>query len=73
MVESEPVERFLTFLDNKGHSGRGLTEAVLDYLSKLSINIANCHRQTYDNAANMIGIYNGMQVAVREVNQCNSR
>ena len=65
--ENSPVERFLTFLDNRGHTGRGLAETVLKYLKDLGIEIANCRGQTYDNAANMSGIYNGMQTAVREV------
>ena len=61
------MERFLTFLDNKGHTGRDLANSVLEYLKGLGIDISNCRGQTYDNAANMSGIYNGMQAAVREV------
>ena len=64
----EPVERFITFLDNRGHTGQRMADALLDVLSENGINLGDCRGQSYDNAANMSGIYNGMQTIIRERN-----
>ena len=54
VLPSGPVERFLTFLNMRGHS---------------QIDIADCRGQSYDNASNMSGKYNGMQAIIRQ--HCN--
>ena len=52
----EPVERFITFLDIRGHTGQRIADAILDLLSKNGIHLGDCRGQSYDNAANMSGI-----------------
>ena len=68
-VDNKPVERFLTFLEIKNHTGAGLADVVIDYLTKVcDLDFSKCRGQSYDNAANMSGRYNGMQQKVRERN-----
>ena len=57
-----PVERFLTFLELKNNSGESMAGMVVGYLSKdCKVDFSKCRGQSYDNAANMAGKYNGMQ------------
>ncbi|XP_073499099.1 zinc finger MYM-type protein 1-like [Phyllobates terribilis] len=62
-----PVERFLQFIPVIGHTGKQIAELIVDMLSKNGINIQDCRGQSYDNAANMSGKYNGVQAHVRNV------
>lgn len=64
----EPVERFLTFLPNCGHTGKEMAEALLQFLQEHGIDIQDCRGQSYDTAPNMSGKYNGMQAHILEVN-----
>jgi len=65
-----PVERFLTFLglDVGGHTGAALEKRVPDYLFSIGIDIAKCRGRTYDNAANMSGLSNGVRAHIEAVN-----
>ena len=63
---SGPVERFVTFLDMQGHSGRELAESLLEFLKTHGVDIADCQGQSYDNASNMSGKFNGMQAIIRQ-------
>lgn len=51
------IERFLGFLENTGHKAKEMKFKVLDFLKKTEIIITDCRGQSYDNAANMSGIY----------------
>ena len=61
-----PVERFLTFLDNTGHKGIEMANALLTFLQSIDLDISNCRGQSYDNASNMSGKYIGMQTIIRQ-------
>lgn len=37
-------------------------------LKNYDLDIANCRRQSYDNASNMSGAYSGLQARIKEVN-----
>lgn len=63
-----PVERFLAFLEIESHTGRYLAKTTLEYLVNGGLNFDLCRGQSYDNASNMSGIYNGMQQALLEEN-----
>ena len=63
-----PVERYLTFLEMHGHTGKELAESLLEFLNIHRIDVVDCRRQSYDNASNMSGKYNGMQAIIRQ--QC---
>ena len=56
----------MTFFDNTGHTGQA--HALLKFLDAVGIDIANCRGQSYDNASNMSGKYNGMQAIIRQKN-----
>ena len=53
----------------QGHTGKELAESLLEILKAHDIVIADCRSQSYDNASNMSGKYNGMQAIIRQ--QCN--
>ena len=61
---SGPVERFVAFLDMQGHTGKVLAESLRGFLTRHEVNIADCWGQSYDNASNMSGKYNGMQAVI---------
>lgn len=64
-----PIERFLTFLAQENHSGEYMANMVLEYLKECDVDFTKCRGQSYDNAANMSGRYNGMQQKIRERNK----
>lgn len=63
----EVREHFMGFLIGTNTSGHGLTELVLDNLSKLTLSIKHCRGQGYDNGSNMKGKNIGMQTRIRAV------
>ena len=66
VLQSGPVERFLTFIPIFSHTGLEIAQIILQFLEENGINIENCRGQSYDNAANISGIYNGVQAIIRE-------
>ena len=62
-----PVERFLHFLGTNSHTGEELASVLLCFLGEKGIEVKNCRGQSYDNASNMAGKYNGVQAKVKEV------
>ena len=69
VLEDGPVERFIQFLDMKGHTAEEMLKRVLGFFEKEGINIENCRGQSYDNASNMSGKYGGLQALIREKNE----
>ncbi|XP_062924647.1 zinc finger MYM-type protein 1-like [Mobula hypostoma] len=59
VLPSEPVERFVKFLDMEGHSAEQLAQSLLDFLKENDIDIKDCRGQSYDNASNLSGKYSG--------------
>lgn len=62
--ESKPVERFLGFMSSVGHKGSEM-ELAIGTFSELDMNLKYCRGQSYDNASNMSGIYNGLQSRIK--------
>ena len=60
------MERFLTFIKLMDHSGEKIAEQILNVFEKLDIDFGKCIGQSYDNAANMAGKYNGVQQKILE-------
>jgi hypothetical protein len=56
-----PVERFLQFVPIASHTGESLYNVIKTTFQEVEIPMADCVGQTYDNASNMSGIYNGVQ------------
>lgn len=69
LPNGSPVERFLKFIPNTGHKSQQMADAVTSTLTELGIDILNCRGQSYDNAANMSGIYNGLQAKIKEISR----
>ncbi|XP_072152094.1 zinc finger MYM-type protein 1-like [Bemisia tabaci] len=63
-----PEERFLTFIENCGHTGEEMAESVLKYLAFVDLSIEDCRGQSYDNAANMSGKFKGLQARLKAAN-----
>ena len=63
VTSTGPVERFLKFINTNGqrHTGEYLADTILTFPEENGIDVENCRGQSYDNASNMSGIYNGMQ------------
>uniref|UniRef100_A0A3B3TM85 DUF4371 domain-containing protein n=1 Tax=Poecilia latipinna TaxID=48699 RepID=A0A3B3TM85_9TELE len=66
--EGHSQERFLKFLPIESHTGEALCASVLKVLEEMGIDIANCRGQCYDDAANMSGVYKGLQARMKELN-----
>ena len=45
-----------------------LATTLLDCLKKYGLDIMNCRSQSYDNASNMSGKYNGIKAIIKDVN-----
>ena len=68
MSDGEVVERFLTFIAIESHTGEALATAVLKFLTCCGIDVKHLRGQSYDNAANMSGCYNGLQAQICQIN-----
>lgn len=66
--EGVPVERFLAFVKLKDHTGATMEDVVLKTLSDLDIPLSDMRGQSYDNASNMAGMYNGVQALIKTHN-----
>ncbi|KAJ8670472.1 hypothetical protein QAD02_001731 [Eretmocerus hayati] len=66
LSDGSPVERFIKFLPNIGHKGFEIGNAIISTLTELGIVVKFNRGQSYDNAANMSGKYNGAQAVVLE-------
>jgi hypothetical protein len=62
------VEHFICYQAMKYSSGEGLTEVILQTLSSLDVNTADCRAQGYDNHTNMRGKNKGVQRRILDVN-----
>lgn len=68
MEKDSPIERFVTFMANKGHGAQDMFNALIEFLEKHDLDLRNCRGQSYDNASAMSGKYNGLQAKIREKN-----
>ena len=64
----EVVERFVGFDPFIGHKGNEIADAILRKVEELELDISNCRGQSYDNASNMSGKYQGVQAHMKRVN-----
>jgi len=53
----KPVERFIKFVDIHGHGAENLAEVFTNIIDDVGLQIGECRGQSYDNAANMAGMY----------------
>jgi len=64
----EIVERFVTFMPNRGHKAAAMFNALVDFLNQNNLHVQDCRGQSYDNASAMSRKYNGLQALVRKEN-----
>jgi len=63
--DEDIVERFICFVLNCSHKASDMEEVILQTLESLDVSISDCRGQSYDNAANMSGKYNGVQAKIK--------
>lgn len=66
--KGEPVERFLCFLDQIGHTADNMANVVFIVFKKYDLNIDYIRGKYYDNASNMSGIYAGLRAKIKNAN-----
>lgn len=69
VAHETPVERFLGFIPIEEHTSEYLGDIVVNCLKEKDINIMDCRGQSYDNANNMSGCYNGLQKKISDINE----
>ncbi|XP_065653017.1 zinc finger MYM-type protein 1-like [Hydra vulgaris] len=67
--QGDVFERFLTITPITSHTGKSLLNVVKTILDTNNLSIKNCCGQSYDNAANMSGQYNGLRALLQRENQ----
>ncbi|KAK0137416.1 Zinc finger MYM-type protein 1 [Merluccius polli] len=66
--DAEIVERFVGFEPIYSHTGASLADCVVKMTTDLQLDLSNCRGQSYDNASNMSGKYNGLQAHLKKIN-----
>nr|XP_012561421.1 zinc finger MYM-type protein 1-like [Hydra vulgaris] len=67
-IRVEIKEYFLGFFSVSDSTGLGLTEVLIELLTKHGLEISNCRGQGYDNGSNMKGKINGVQKRILNLN-----
>ena len=68
-LDGEIYERFLSFIPIISHSGVDLFNNVKHFfINDLKLDLTNCRGQSYDNAANMSGKFQGFQAHLKNEN-----
>ncbi|GBP20185.1 hypothetical protein EVAR_82058_1 [Eumeta japonica] len=65
-AETEVIHQNVVHLEN--HKGEELATEILIFLSQYNIDVRNLRGQSYDNASNMPGCYNGLQAHIKRIN-----
>jgi hypothetical protein len=55
------------FIEMHDHGAEDMTKLILEAIDELGLNIQDCRGQSYDNAANMSGVYTGLQSCIKAV------
>lgn len=64
-VDIQINETFLGFHEITDQTGSGISDFILSFLESNSIPISKCRGQGYDGAANMRGVYSGVQMKIK--------
>lgn len=62
-------ESFITFINTDAKTGQCLSRQILDKIAEDGLEIANVRGQSYDNGANMVGKYKGVQARILALNE----
>jgi len=65
-IDVKVVEAFLGFEETADTSASELENKILGSITKNGLDISKCRGQGYDGAANMSGVYSGVQARIRE-------
>jgi len=66
-ITFEVKETFLGLYQLEDQSAAGMTKEVLAILDRLNISIQKCYGQGYDGASVMSGVYNGVQIKIKNI------
>jgi hypothetical protein len=62
-------ERFVDFISTHEKTGLGLSSEILNKIEQVGLDIRSARGQSYDNGANMVAIYKGVQARILQVNE----
>jgi hypothetical protein len=62
--QNQMQEHFLSFIHIEKHDANYLENIIISTLTDYGLDIQNCHGQSYDIAANISGLYNGLQTKI---------
>lgn len=65
---SKVYERLFELIPITSHKREFIFNVLCEFLKNTGLNIKNCRGQSYDNASNMSGIYEGLQAHVKNQN-----
>lgn len=61
-------ESFIDFIETQEKTGLGLANEIINKLDQDGLLLADCRGQSYDNGANMAGVYKGVQAQILQRN-----
>jgi hypothetical protein len=67
--DGQLIERFLCFIEDVGHKSEQIVTAVFLIFDKYKLDLKHLRGESYDNASNMAGIYNGLQARIKKSSQ----
>jgi len=67
-ISSKVYERLFDLTPVTSHKGESIFDILCEFLKNAGLDIINCRGQSYDNASNMSGIYEGLQAHVKNQN-----
>lgn len=62
-------ESFIDFIETQEKTGSGLANEIIHKLDQDGLSLADCRGQSYDNGANMAGLYKGVQAQILQRNE----
>lgn len=62
-------ERFFCFIPIHSHKGKSMKDELITLFDKHDLLISDCRAQSYDNASNMSGKYEGLQAHIKKDNK----
>ena len=62
------VERFVKFIPTRGLTGHQLVDLLFEFIEDNGISLKDLREQSYVNASNISGKYEGMQTIIKERN-----
>lgn len=71
VIENQEVrveESFIDFIETKSKTAGGISDMIVSKLKADGLDIMNCRKQAYDDAATMAGRHTGVQQRIKDIN-----